>query len=113
MSATMLHLLDSLHDWLVFLVVFSVVGGPFSVLGLVSYEQEKKSDDPDYGLAIKVGVGTAVAFVLAVSLAIFLPTPKSMGEIADRERRQRMENLEADKKAAKLAYCIANPGKCK
>lgn len=108
----MLHLLDSLHSWMVLLIVLSLIGGGTAIMVAV-HVSELPDDKQDWAPVRVVATCSAIIFALSTTLAIFLPTPKSMGEIADRERRQRVEDLEADKKAAKLAYCIANPGKCK
>lgn len=104
MGTVTLHLLDSLHTWLCVIAFMSMVAA-----GCCSAWWAYAKDSDDCSLQVKLVAAAAAVMFVCWSLAVFLPTSRSLRDA----RYEVTSGLEHAKKAAKLKYCIANPGKCK
>lgn len=103
MSVAVLHLLDSLHTWLVACAVASgalALGSPLWAEWLKDFSPDSEMRSGRYP-QILFCIASGALFVFG-SLAAFLPTSESLNKARDSARR-----------AAKQEWCTTHPGECK
>jgi hypothetical protein len=99
MSPVLLHLMNSMHMWVVFVAFLS--GCALFALGMYVGPATDGAGWHKEHVATAT-VASAVVFFVATSLAIFLPTTEKM------ERAKQSARV-----AAKYAWCTEHPGACK